>query len=83
MTDNFKIKPQAVLSACLDNRRASLTEPTVQVGTAQPRRATARDGQMMRRALLEIGAINPWTDFVLGSNYGRALPLLPEDRRRA
>lgn len=83
MTDNVATKPQPVLSACLHSRRASQAEPTARIGAVQPRRTVPRDGQTIRRALLEIGAINPWTDFVLGPSYGRALPPLPEDRRRA
>lgn len=56
--------------------------PAVQINAPQPRRVAAQPSHMMRRALAAAGAINPWTDFVLGPSYGRPLPPLPEDHRR-
>ena len=75
----------APLSACLDIDRTLRQGPAVTMNAPLPRRPNGaqRQSQMMRRALAAIGAINPWTDFVLGPSYGRDLPPLPEDRRRA
>ncbi len=83
MHDDSAIKAAVPLSTCLDIDRTLRDGPTVQINAPQLRRATIHPSHMMRRALIAIGAINPWTDFVLGPSYGRALPPLPEDRRRA
>jgi len=83
MTDQPSTTRLLPLSACLGIDRPLRDSSALQMKAPQPRRAGPRQSHMMRRALAAVGAINPWTDFVLGPSYGRALPPLPEDRRRA
>lgn len=83
MTDQPSTNRQLPLSACIDLDRTLRNGSALQINPPQPRRGGLRQSHMMRRALAAVGAINPWTDFVLGPSYGRALPPMPEDRRRA